>query len=68
MIVELSSAKDQDGWQVGVQVKFKKDIAMHFDPLRAYIFNNEAGKMVLLAGGLIFESCEEGIKQNLFNT
>ena len=67
MVTQLTHAKDPDGRKVGVQAFFYKDRAAHVDPRRTVRFNLVDGNMKLLTGGIIVGSCEEGIKQILFN-
>ena len=67
MVTQLTHAKDPDGRKVGVQAFFYKDRAAHVNPRRTVRFNLVDGNMKLLTGGIIVGSCEEGIKQILFN-
>ena len=69
MWLSNSITLDEDGRKVGVEAKFLKDRAAHVDPWRTVRFNllKSEEKMELLTGGIIVGSCEEGIKQILFN-
>ena len=63
MVVSFSKALDQDGRQIGVTAKFKKDRAAVIDPFRSLTFNlnRETGILQLVPEVEVVGNCREAI-------